>query len=62
MGADSAAQTHLDKVARDLVITWASSALQDEEASRRARECFEGALAMRYFLAALHPALLANQT
>lgn len=46
MGVDPAARSLLDSVAKNLVITWASSARQDGETSRTARDCFEGAVAI----------------
>ena len=55
MGVHSGAPSQLDAVAKNLVITWASSGIQDGEVSRAARGCFEGATAVRYILAAVHP-------
>lgn len=55
MGFDPAARSQLDNVAKDLVITWASSARQDGETSRTARDCFEGAVAIRYILDDVQP-------
>lgn len=55
MGVDPAARSQLDNVAKNLVVTWSSSARQDGEISRTARDCFEGAVAIRYNLADVQP-------
>lgn len=39
--------SHVDGVAKNLVNNWASSALHDGGVSSAARECFEGATAIR---------------